>query len=128
MRLTATRESESSVTWSPDGKKIAFTTKRGKDKASQIYVLNMAGPGEAVPITDISTGAKRPKWSPDGRYIAFESRVYPGASDDEANKAEKKAREEREVNVSAYEMFPIRQWDHWRNDMQTHFLLTAWAK
>ncbi|MDH4018680.1 MAG: S9 family peptidase [Xanthomonadales bacterium] len=123
LRLTATMESEGGVAWSPDGKKIAFSTKRGKDKASQIYVLNMVGPGEAVPITDISTGAKRPKWSPDGLHIAFESRVYPGASDDEANKAEKKAREELEINVSAYEMFPIRQWDHWRNDMQTHLFV-----
>jgi dipeptidyl aminopeptidase/acylaminoacyl peptidase len=81
------------------------------------------GPGEAIPVTDISTGAKRPKWSPDGRHIAFESRVYPGAIDDEANKAEKKAREELETNVSVYEIFPIRQWDHWRDDMQTHLFV-----
>lgn len=123
LRLTATAASEGDVAWSPDGKKIAFTTKRDKDDASQVYLLNMDGPGEAAPITDISTGAKRPKWSPDGQHIAFESRVYPGAVDDEANKAEKKAREDRETNVSVYETFPIRQWDHWRDDMQTHLFV-----
>lgn len=123
IQLTSSKESEGGVAWSPDGKKIAFSTKRGKDDASQIYILNMDGPGEAIPVTDISTGAKRPKWSPDGRHIAFESRVYPGAIDDEANKAEKKAREELKTNVSVYEIFPIRQWDHWRDDMQTHLFV-----
>ena len=123
MRLTSTAESEDGVAWSPDGKKIAFSTKRGKDEADQVYLLNMDGPGEAAPITDLSTGAKRPKWSPDGQHIAFESRVYPGAADDEANQAEKEAREERETNVSVYEIFPIRQWDHWRDDMQTHLFV-----
>jgi len=123
LRLTATAESESSVVWSPDGKKIAFTTKRGKDEASQVYVLNMQGPGEAVPITSISTGAKNPQWSPDGRYIAFESRVFPNAVDDEANKAEKKARKDLKINVSVYEIFPVRKWDDWRDDMQTHLFV-----
>lgn len=123
LRLTSTTRGESSVAWSPDGKKIAFTTRREKDDADQVYVLGMTGPGEAIPVTNISTGAKNPKWSPDGRYIAFESRVYPNATDDEANQAEKKAREERKVNVSSYEMFPIRQWDRWRDDMQTRLFV-----
>ncbi len=123
LRLTATPESESSVTWSPDGNKIAFTTKRGKDEVSQVYVLNMDGPGEAVPVTNISTGAKNPQWSPDGQYIAFESRVYPNAADDEANQAEKKARKDLKINVSVYEIFPVRKWDKWRDDMQTHLFV-----
>ena len=123
LRLTATAGSEDGVAWSPDGKKIAFSAKREEDEVSQVYVLNMDGPGEATQITDISTGAKRPKWSPDGSYIAFESRVYPGADDDEANRAEKEAREELKINVSVYEIFPIRQWDHWRDDLQTHLFV-----
>jgi dipeptidyl aminopeptidase/acylaminoacyl peptidase len=123
LRLTSTAEAESSVAWSPDGKKIAFTTERGEDDVSQIYVLNMVGPGEAIPITDISTGAKRPQWSPDGHHIAFESRVYPDAADDEANQAEKKSRKESKINVSIYEGFPIRRWDRWRDDLQTHLFV-----
>jgi dipeptidyl aminopeptidase/acylaminoacyl peptidase len=122
-RLTASTEAEGGVDWSPDGNRIAFHTKRGKDEENQIYVLNMDGPGEAVRITNLATGAKTPKWSPGGKRIAFESRVYPGAADEEASAAEKKAREERKYKVSAYEIFPVRQWDRWRDDLQTHLFV-----
>jgi dipeptidyl aminopeptidase/acylaminoacyl peptidase len=122
-RLTSTRESESSVAWRADGGAIAFTAKRGDDEAKQVYVLDMTGPGEAVRITNISTGGAKPVWSPDGSKIAFESTVYPGAQDDEANKAEKEARDERKYNVSAYDIFPVRQWDHWRDDREVHLFV-----
>ena len=118
-RLTATNDSEDGVQWSPDGTRIAFSAKRGDD-VSQIYVMDMTMPGEAQKITSLATGATRPKWSPDSKRIAFESRVYPGTLTDEENEAEKKAREEREYNATAYDIFPIRKWNRWRDDMQTH--------
>ena len=118
-RLTATEDAEDGVDWSPDGTHIAFSAKRGED-VSQIYVMDMTMPGEAQKITSLSTGASGPKWSPDGKRIAFESRVYPGTSSDEENAAEKEAREEREYNATAYDIFPIRQWNRWRDDLQTH--------
>lgn len=122
-RLTSTKESETAVDWRPDSGAIAFTAKRGDDEARQVYVLDMQGPGEAVRLTDLSTGCANPVWSPDGNRIAFESSVYPGAADDEANKAEKKTRDERDYNVSAYDSFPIRQWDHWRDDREVHLYI-----
>jgi dipeptidyl aminopeptidase/acylaminoacyl peptidase len=121
-RLTATKDAEDGVEWSPDGTRIAFSAKRGED-VSQVYVMDMTMPGEAQKITSLVTGASGPKWSPDGKRIAFESRVYPGALTDEANAAEKKAREERDYNATAYEIFPIRQWNRWRDDLQTHIFV-----
>jgi dipeptidyl aminopeptidase/acylaminoacyl peptidase len=118
-RLTATNDSEDGVQWSPDATRIAFSAKRGED-VSQIYVMDMTMPGEAQKITSLATGAAAPKWSPDSKHIAFESRVYPGKLTDEENAAEKKAREERDYNATAYDIFPIRQWNRWRDDLQTH--------
>ncbi len=119
-RLTASNEAESGVAWSPDSTRIAFSTKRGEEEVSQIYVMDMTMPGEAQKVTSLSTGASGPKWSPDGERLAFESRVYPGAMTDEENAEEKKAREERDYSVSTYEIFPIRQWNRWRDDLTTH--------
>ena len=126
-RLTATPSGESGVDWRPDGEMIAFSAKRGdeEDAQSQIYVLNMTGPGEAMRITDLSTGASSPKWSPDGSMIAFESRVWPDEQGDEANAERMKAEEEDGINVSRYEIFPIRDWDHWRDEKHTRLFVKA---
>src|SRR6202142_4421979 len=83
-RITNTKAPEDDVAWSSDSTSIAFSTKREGDEAEQIYILNLAEGGDARRLTNVSTGAKNPKWRPDGKAIVFESRVYPGALDDEA--------------------------------------------
>lgn len=126
-RLTATPGGESGVAWKPDGSAIAFSAKRGTDEdaQAQIHVLPMDGPGEAVAITDLSTGASNPVWSPDGSMIAFESSVWPDAEGDEANKERTKAEEDDGINVSRYEIFPIRSWDSWISPKQTHLFVQS---
>ena len=119
-RLTATSGSESGAAWSPDSTRVAFSSKREDEDVPQIYVMDMTMPGEAQKITSLSTGATGPKWSPNGKRLAFESRVYPGALSDQDNAEEKKAREDRDYNVSKFEIFPIRQWNRWRDDLETH--------
>jgi dipeptidyl aminopeptidase/acylaminoacyl peptidase len=117
-RITNTKASEDDVAWSPDSASIAFSTKRESDDIEQIYILNLAEGGEARRLTSISTGAKSPKWRPDGKAILFETRVYPNALDDEANKKAAAEHKERKYNVRVYEHFPVRYWNQWLDERQ----------
>jgi dipeptidyl aminopeptidase/acylaminoacyl peptidase len=122
-RITNTRAPEGGVSWSPDSRSIAFVTKREGDDIEQVYILDLAAGGEARRLTNISTGAANPKWRPDGQAILFESRVYPNALDDEANRritAEYKA---RKYNVRVYEHFPVRHWNQWLDERQPTLLV-----
>ncbi|MCA1952678.1 MAG: hypothetical protein LDL22_06530, partial [Hyphomicrobiales bacterium] len=121
-RLTATKGSESGAAWTPDSRRILFSAKREGDEAAQIYVLDLAG-GEAQRITSLSTGASDPKVSPDGKHLLFVSRVYPGAKDDAENQKIAAERKARKYNARVYETFPIRNWDRWLDDMQTHLFV-----
>jgi serine/threonine protein kinase/Tol biopolymer transport system component len=61
---------QTDVTWSPDGRFIAYAS----DKAGNfdIWVQPVAG-GEAVQLTRSPAQDTQPDWSPDGRTIAFRS-------------------------------------------------------
>lgn len=119
-KLTNSKGTEGSYTWSPDSKTIAFTAKREGDEVSQIYLLNIIDGGEAQRFTNLSTGAGSPQWSNDGKHILFTSRVYVGAFADSTNK--KIAEEKKKVKYKAriYTSFPIRSWDTWIDEKQTH--------
>ncbi|MDP9236286.1 MAG: S9 family peptidase [Chloroflexota bacterium] len=60
--------------WSPNGKQIAFTSYRERDRGSRwrtdVYVVGAAG-GRARKLTRSRGGAAYPRFSPDGRSIAF---------------------------------------------------------
>ena len=75
---------EGEIAWSPDGKSIAYTTKRlfGKEDAlstnSDIYLYNTET-GKEVNITETNKGYDRsPVFSPDGSKIAYQSMERDG--------------------------------------------------
>ncbi|MBI2213118.1 MAG: S9 family peptidase [Acidobacteria bacterium] len=121
-RLTAGKGGESGAAWSPDSKRIAFTAKRDGDEANQLYVLDLSG-GEAQRITKLTLGARAPKWSPDGKLILVQSAVWRGVADEDANKKANDERKDAKSKVRAYDGFPIRQWDKWLDDKQTHLFV-----
>ncbi|GAB5473002.1 MAG: S9 family peptidase [Maribacter sp.] len=68
-QLTNTPKGSSrSAKWSPDGKWIAFTAKRGEH--TQLHAIRSAG-GEALSITRTEQNVSDFEWSPDGTKIAF---------------------------------------------------------
>jgi dipeptidyl aminopeptidase/acylaminoacyl peptidase len=122
-RLTHTPSSEGGLAWSPDSRKLVFTGKREGDEANQGYLMDLASGGEAVRLTSLSTGVSSPRWSPDGKKLLFVSPVFPGATDDEANKKIAAERKARKYKARLYEGFPIRRWDKWLDDTQVHLFV-----
>ncbi len=62
--------------WSPDGRFLAFTSRRGEKKGdSTLHILPVAGPGETRTVCTMPDGLGDLEWSPDGRWIAFTSRT-----------------------------------------------------
>jgi TolB protein len=68
--LTNHVEDDSVPAWSPDGKLIAFTSRR--DGREQIYVMNADGTGLRR-VSQSNDKDFSPTWSPDGNWIAFAS-------------------------------------------------------
>jgi Tol biopolymer transport system component len=57
--------------WSPDGRRIAFQSRR--DGNTEVYVMNADGTRQRN-LTRNPAQDRAPAWSPDGRQIAFQSR------------------------------------------------------
>ena len=94
VQLTNGSENENAPRWSPDGKTIAFTTKRGDNEFAQIYLLPTDG-GEARQLTSHASAVSEISWLPDGSGLMF--------SAPEPKTAEEKAREKVRDDVYAYE-------------------------
>jgi len=65
-QLTFDESHSHSPAWSPDGTRIAFTSRR--DGNRHIYVMDADG-NHIVKISDVT--GQTPAWSPDGLHIAF---------------------------------------------------------
>jgi dipeptidyl aminopeptidase/acylaminoacyl peptidase len=125
-RLTEAKGGDGAPSWSPDGRRLAFAAKRDDDEVSQVYVIDAAG-GEAQRVTSAPLAARAPVWSPDGTWILYQASAYPGAGDPESNRRMAAERKDVKSKVRAYEGFPIRRWDKWLDDTQTHLFVVRLA-
>ncbi len=120
-RLTTAPVSDSGPAWSPDGTRIAFTSKRGEDENASLYVINLAG-GEPEKILELPYGVSQPKWMPDGTGVIVATTVIPelagslAKADLAAMKKEIKRRKDSKMTAKVTEDRQYRYFDHWLTD------------
>ena len=68
IRLTFHEQADNSPAWSPDGRQIAFESRRDGNK--EIYVMDADG-GNQRNLTQHPAADRSPDWHPDGTRIAF---------------------------------------------------------
>jgi TolB protein len=67
--ITPEQDGSAYPAWSPDGTRIAFSSRRVGDGTLKIYVMNADGTG----ATQLTNGLvdESPSWTPDGSGIAY---------------------------------------------------------
>ncbi|MFL6594687.1 MAG: prolyl oligopeptidase family serine peptidase [Chthoniobacterales bacterium] len=125
---TAAETTEDAPMWSPDGTRIAFTSKRGEDENAALYVIPFGG-GEAEKIVDFPSAIASPKWLGDGKSIVFATTVIPeltgklAKADLDAMKKEFKRRKNSKMTAKVTENRQYRYFDHYITDPVAHRLL-----
>jgi dipeptidyl aminopeptidase/acylaminoacyl peptidase len=118
-QLTSDKANDTQPTVSPDGRWIAFLSKRGDDSENQIYVIATDG-GEARRVTSLPTGASVPKWFPDSKRIAFVSEIWTDLVRWQDQAARKKERAESKMSAKVWTQAPISYFDHHLDDREPH--------
>ena len=78
--LTQGRFYDKRPRWSPDGKRILFSSNRGKgDQAIQLFTLDVATQ-QLTQLTKAPTAPRAHNWSPNGQYISYIALVEKPAS------------------------------------------------
>jgi dipeptidyl aminopeptidase/acylaminoacyl peptidase len=88
LAMTAEKDSSSHPRWSPDGKYLAFLSKRGEGR-TQVWLLNRMG-GEAQQLTEAIQDVEEFAWSPDSKHMVL---LLKDPSPEELEEAKTKAKE-----------------------------------
>jgi dipeptidyl aminopeptidase/acylaminoacyl peptidase len=131
-RLNPTANHEERPRFSPDGKRLIWTSKA--TDPTQIWMCDFesdAGQlvGKPHQVTSISTGADGAIWSPDGQNIVFVSAVYPDCKDDACNKQRDEELKKSKVKAKIFSRLFYRHWNAFTEFKRSHlFVVSADAR
>jgi dipeptidyl aminopeptidase/acylaminoacyl peptidase len=114
-QLTNTKGKNGGPKWSPDGKRIAFTSQRIGDDGPQVYVISPDG-GEARRVSNMPIAPSGLKWSGDSKTIFCIAWTWPNAADDEAHKKKETALKDAKSKAVVIDDTQYRVWDKWIAD------------
>ncbi len=125
-RLNPTPNHEERPRFSPDGKRLIWTSKA--TDPTQIWMSDF-DPGSGVlvgkphQVTEISTGADGGIWSPDGKNIVFVSAVYPDCKDDACNKQRDEELKKSKVKAKIFPRLFYRHWSAFTEFKRSHLFV-----
>jgi dipeptidyl aminopeptidase/acylaminoacyl peptidase len=131
-RLNPTPNHEERPRFSPDGKRLIWTSKA--TDPTQIWMCDFdsnAGQlvGKSHQVTNISTGADGAIWSPNGKNIVFMSAVYPDCADDACNKQRDEELKKSKVKAKIFSRLFYRHWNAFTEFKRSHlFVVSADAR
>jgi dipeptidyl aminopeptidase/acylaminoacyl peptidase len=125
-RLNETPIHEERPRFSPDGKRLIWTSKA--TDPTQIWMCDFnpeAGQvvGKPNQVTNISTGADGAIWSPDGKNIVFVSEVYPDCKDDACNKKRDEELKKSKVKAKIFTRLFYRHWNAFTEFKRSHLFV-----
>ena len=136
-RLNQTPNHEERPRFSPDGKRLIWTSKA--TDPTQIWMCDFdSGSGGLVgkphQVTSISTGADGGIWSPDGKNIVFVSAVYPdcnppppgsGVTSDDCNKQRDEELKKSKVKAKIFSRLLYRHWNAFTEFKRSHLFVVG---
>jgi len=125
-RLNPTPNHEERPRFSPDGKRLIWTSKA--TDPMQIWMCDFdpnagAVVGKPHQVTNISTGADGGIWSPDGKNIVFVSPVYPDCKDDACNKQRDEELKKSKVKAKIFSRLFYRHWSAFTEFKRSHLFV-----
>ena len=125
-RLNQSTTDEERPRFSPDGRRIIFTSKA--TDPTQIWICDFdstAGGlvGQPHQLTNLSTGADGGIWAPDGRNIVFVSSVYPDAKNDAENKRRDEELKKSKVKAKIFSRLFYRHWKAFTEFKRSHLFV-----
>jgi dipeptidyl aminopeptidase/acylaminoacyl peptidase len=125
-RLNPTPNHEERPRFSPDGKRLIWTSKA--TDPTQIWMCDFDSGGGVLigkphQVTEISTGADGGIWSPDGKNIVFVSAVYPDCKNDACNKQRDEELKKSKVKAKIFSRLFYRHWSSFTEFKRSHLFV-----